>query len=302
LTYIYSCVINSILLKVFMLKLAIASDIHLEMGDLNLQNTVGADVLVLAGDIVVAGDLHDHPEPGTPYKPEIIKLLGTRQRKAMEYRDFIKRVSFQFPHVVAIAGNHEFYHGKWIQSIQTLRNEYGKYPNVHFLERDTVTIDGVTFVGGTLWTNLNRGDPMTLHAIQDMMNDYRMIRHDGLGYTKLRPAHTLARHRETLDYFRHVIDDRKDDRIVVVSHMAPSHLSVNERYRHETLMNGAYYSDLSEFILDRPQIAVWFHGHMHDSADYTVGSTRVVSHPRGYVGYERAGQDVDPYYPLLVEV
>lgn len=284
------------------MKIAIASDIHLEIADLNLQNTVDADVLVLAGDILVAQDLHDHPPPQTPYSPEIIRTLGSRQLKAQNYRDFIKRVSFQFRHVIAVAGNHEFYHGKWIGSIQTLREEYGAYPNVHFLERDAVTIEGVTFVGGTLWTNCNRGDPLTLHAINDMMNDYRMIRHDGLGYTKLRPAHTLSRHRDTLDYFKTVIDDRKDESIVVVSHMAPSSLSIHENYKHDHLMNGAYYSDLSEFILDRPQIKYWIHGHMHNFFDYTIDNCRVICNPRGYVGYERGTQESDPYKLFLVEI
>lgn len=285
-----------------MLKIALASDIHLEIADLNLQNTVGADVLVLAGDIMVANDLHDHPKPLVPYPPAIMKTLGSRQRKAQEYRDFISRCAFQFPHVVVIAGNHEFYHGKWIGSIQTLRDEYGAYPNVHFLERDLVKIDDVTFVGGTLWTDYNRGNPMTLHAIRDMMNDYRMIRHDGLGYTKLRPAHALSRHIETLSYFKTVIDERKDEKIVVVSHMAPSSLSVHERYKHDYLMNGAYYSDLSEFILDRPQIKVWCHGHVHTDFDYTIGETRVVCEPRGYVNFERASQEEDPYYPKIIEI
>lgn len=284
------------------MKIVVASDLHLEIGDLDLQNTVGADVLVLAGDILVANDLYDHPKPDTPYPSEIIRTLGSRQRKAQEYRDFISRVSSQFPHVVVIAGNHEFYHGKWIQGIQTLRDEYGAYPNVHFLERDIFTVDDITFVGGTLWTDLNRGNPLTLHAVADMMNDYRVIRHDGLGYTKLRPAHTAARHRDTLEYFRQVIDDRKDGNIVVVSHMAPSSLSIHEKYKHETIMNGAYYSDLSEFILDRPQIKVWLHGHVHHEFDYQIGSCRVVCNPRGYVGYERGSQDVDPYYAKLLEV
>lgn len=284
------------------MRIAVASDLHLEICDLNLQNTVDADVLVLAGDILVANDLHDHPKPQVPYHPGIIKTLGSRQRLAQQYRDFISRVSFQFKHVVVVAGNHEFYHGRWVGSIDTLRAEYGAYPNVHYLESDIVTIDGVTFVGGTLWTNLNRGDPMTIHAIRDMMNDYRMIRHDGLEFTKLRPVHTLSRHRDTLDYFKTVIDERKDSSIVVVSHMAPCELSVNPQYKHEYLMNGAYYSDLSEFIIDRPQIKLWLHGHMHNSSDYTIGNTRVVCNPRGYVGFERASEEEDPFYPTLVEI
>lgn len=285
-----------------MTKIAICSDLHLEIGDLDLRNTVGADVLILAGDIMVANDLYDHPPPEIPYPPAILRTLGTRQIKALEYREFIKRVSGEFQHVIAIAGNHEFYGGKWLQSIDVLRNEYGKYSNVHFLERDIVTLDGITFVGGTLWTDMNKGDPLTLHAVRDLMNDYRMIHHDGLGFTKLRPAHTVSRHRETLQYFKVVIDDRPDDKIVIVSHMAPSSLSVHPRYKSHQLMNSAYCTDLSEFILDRPQIKAWFHGHMHDACDYQIGDTRVICNPRGYVGYERSTQDLDPYGPVVIEV
>lgn len=284
------------------MKIAIASDLHLEFADLNLQNTENADVLVLAGDILVANDLHDHPRPQVPYPPEIIKTLGSRQLKAQQYRDFITRVAQQFPHVVVIAGNHEFYHGRWKGSIQTLRAEYGVYPNVHYLERDIFTHNDVTFVGGTLWTDMNRGDPLTLHAVADMMNDFRIIRNDELGFTKLRPIHTVSRHRNTLDYFKQVIDERKDSKIVVVSHHAPSVLSIDDKYKNQQLMNSAYYSDLSEFILDRPQIALWIHGHIHTAVDYNIGTTRVVTKPRGYVGYERGGQDIDPYYPLTLEV
>jgi hypothetical protein len=49
-------------------------------------------------------------------------------------------------------------------------------------------------------------------------------------------------------------------------------------------MNGAFASDLSEFIMDRPQIKLWTHGHMHNQSDYMMGTTRVVCNPRGYSG------------------
>ena len=51
-------------------------------------------------------------------------------------------------------------------------------------------------------------------------------------------------------------------------------------------MNGGYHSDLSEFILDNPQIKLWTHGHTHEDFDYMIGSTRVVCNPRGYINYE----------------
>jgi hypothetical protein len=59
---------------------------------------------------------------------------------------------------------------------------------------------------------------------------------------------------------------------------------------------------LSEFILDRPQIKVWVHGHTHDEFSYVIGDTRIVAHPRGYLFHERGSQEDDPYYPKIIEV
>ena len=267
------------------MKIALCSDLHLEFMDINIQNTENADVLILSGDILVAEDLHNHPEVH-PMDPVNIPNLGRRQLSAQRFRDFIKRCSFQFPHVVVIAGNHEFYHGNWKASIQYLRDEYSKFPNVYFLEQELKVIDDVTFIGATLWTDCNNGDPLTLHALGDMMNDYRIIRNDELGYTKLRPAHTAVRHKQTVGYINTVLADRKDSKVVIVGHHAPTFNSVHEKYRNDHLMNGGYASDLSEFIMDHPQIVLWTHGHMHDPFDYMVGTTRVVCNPRGYAGHD----------------
>jgi Icc-related predicted phosphoesterase len=264
------------------MKIQIVSDLHLEFSDINIKNENGADVLILSGDIMIAQDLHDHPEPVTsPYIQ-----LGRRQEAAQRFRDFLRRVSSQFPHVVYVAGNHEFYHGKFVDSIRVLREECAKYPNIYFMEDDYKQIDDILFIGATLWTDLNRGDPITLYTVANSMNDYRVIRHDGLGYTKLRPAHTLSRHRKSLEFIGQAIKNHPTDRVVVVTHMAPSVLSINERYKNDRVMNGAYYSDLSEFILDHPQIELWTHGHVHNPVDYMIGSTRVVCNPRGYEGFE----------------
>jgi len=77
-----------------------------------------------------------------------------------------------------------------------------------------------------------------------------------------------------------------DEKFVVVGHHAPTTLSTHERYVGQDLMNGGYRSDLSEFIMDRPQIKLWTHGHTHDPFDYMVGETRVVCNPRGYAGHD----------------
>jgi predicted phosphodiesterase len=274
------------------MKVKLVSDLHLEFSDCFIKNDEGCDVLILSGDIMVAEDLHDHPETSYGmYSNVNLADLGRRQQTALRFRDFLKRCAFQFPHVIYVAGNHEFYHGKWVKGIQYLRDECAKFPNVHFLERDSVKIDDVTFVGGTLWTNMNKGDPLTLHAVRDMMNDFRIIRNDEKGYTNLKPADTAIRHRQTLDYIKSVIAEKHDEKFVVVGHHSPSFQSVHEQYKHETLMNGAYHSDLSEFILDHPQIKLWTHGHTHHTFDYVIGETRIVCNPRGYQSTKSDGTD-----------
>jgi predicted phosphodiesterase len=267
------------------MRIKLVSDLHLEFSDILIPNDQDYDVLILGGDIMIATDLHDHPEPNNTADQTAIANgtgLGRRQLTAQRFRDFLKRCSFQFPHVIYVAGNHEFYNGKWTQSLTTLSNECAKFPNVYFLEAGSKKIDDVTFIGGTLWTDMNKHDPLTLHAVRDMMNDFRVIKKDLEGYTNLKPADTVVRHRHMLGFIKQVVAEKPDEKFVVVGHHSPSFQSVHEQYRGETLMNGAYHSDLSEFILDRPQIKLWTHGHTHHPFDYMIGETRVVCNPRGY--------------------
>ena len=265
------------------MKITVVSDLHLEFSDcFDIKNENGADVLILSGDIMIAEDLHDHPHVPSIYEYGSFAELGRKQKRVQTFRDFLKRMSFQFPDVIYVAGNHEFYNGKFHKGIQYLRETCAEYTNVHFLERDTVKIQDVTFVGGTLWTDMNKGDPLTLHAVKDMMNDFRIIRNDEKGYTQLKPMDVAIRHRETLQYIKHVVEENPDEKFVVVGHHSPSLQSIHPRYADDKLMNGAYSSDLSEFILDHPQIKLWTHGHTHHCFDYVIGETRIVCNPRGY--------------------
>lgn len=248
------------------MKIQIVSDLHLEFSDVNIQNQNNADVLILSGDIMVAS-----------------KVLKPLSEYGIRFRDFLKRVSFQFPHVIYVMGNHEFYSdGKFFESVEIMRAACGVHDNVYLLERDTKIINDVVFVGGTLWTDMNKHDPLTLHAVRDMMNDYRAIVNDKADYRHLKPSDTVERHRQTVDYIKLIVDEHKDKSCVVVGHHSPSFQSVAEEYKTEYLMNGAYHSSLEEIMLDRPQIKLWTHGHTHTPFDYIIGETRVVCNPRGY--------------------
>lgn len=292
------------------MKLALASDIHLEFGDLNIQNTESADVLILSGDIFVAADL------GRPDSDNIRE--GSRSQRIV---DFFRRCSFQFPHTVYVMGNHEHYHGDFAETagrIRAMISEAG-LANVYFLDRECCTIDDVTFIGGTLWTDMNNRDSLTLYHMTSMMNDFRVVKNsnrtvsfrtnvpllDANGNAVLdeagkpryqaefntRPAKFSPEDAATefdamKGYISTVVEGRYDQKFVVVGHHAPSRLSTHDQYKHDTIMNGGYSSDLDEFILDRPQIRLWTHGHTHHNFDYMIGSTRVVCNPRGYINYE----------------
>lgn len=270
------------------MKIQLVSDLHLEFSDINIVNN-GADILILGGDIMIAQDLHDHPEPVNAIERSMIahgQGLGRGQEKAQRFRDFLKRVSFQFPQVIYIAGNHEYYHGKFPLAQDYLRKECNKFKNVHFLERNTFFYGDITFIGATLWTDFNKNDPSSKFVAESNMNDYNVIRNSDKNFRKLKPMDTFEEHIKTLNYISQMVKGREEDKFVVVGHHAPSKLSTKPRYEKDYLLNGAYSSDLSEFILDHPQIVLWTHGHTHDFFDYMIGSTRVVCNPRGYEGYE----------------
>jgi predicted phosphodiesterase len=267
------------------MKIALCSDLHLEFSDINIQNTENADVLILSGDIMVAQDLHKHPAVH-PMDPTNIPNLTYMQSRAHRFRDFLRRCSFEFPHVIYIAGNHEFYHGYWEKSLQYLRDECGVFSNIYFLEKETKVIDDVTFIGSTLWTDCNKMNPLTMNYLEGAMNDYRLILNDTRSYSKLRTINSINRHIESVTYIRYKLAENKDNKVVVVGHHAPTHQSIHPMYVRDREMNGGYASDLSELILDNPQIVLWTHGHMHHPVDYMVGPTRIVCNPRGYAGHD----------------
>lgn len=278
------------------MKIKLVSDLHLEFSDVDIPNN-GCDVLILSGDILIAQDLHDHPRSGWTRPDDLPKEYlwkngQMRPEKADRFRNFLDRCSKNFPHVIYVAGNHEFYHGKWLKTLDYLREECSYWPNIYFLEKDVKVIDDIPFIGCTLWTDLNKGDPITMHNITHMLNDHRLIRHDGLGYTKIRAIHTIERHKDHLRWLKETVP--KYDKCVVITHMGPTPLSVHPDYKHDVHVNGAYFSDLSEFILDNPQIQLWTQGHSHRAFTYKVGNTTVACNPRGYEGYEPdSGWDKD---------
>jgi Icc-related predicted phosphoesterase len=269
------------------MRVNVISDLHLEFGDLVLP---GGDVLILSGDVVEAKHLKQ-----ADYTPEIIALSERTGMKHHRYMRFFNEECAKYREVIYVMGNHEHYGFKFDDTYDHLVSNLPS--NVHLLEKQTYEIDGVVFIGGTMWTDLNKGDPITSYTLSSGMNDYRVItKHykDRNVYYKLTPDVTRTEHMRTKQFISDAVTAAGDKKVVVVTHHSPSRQSTTERYKDEYHMNGGYSSDMDGFILDHPQVRVWTHGHTHDTFDYMIGQTRIMCNPRGYAGYEQRARDFDP--------
>lgn len=242
-----------------LMRILVLSDIHLEFGPFELPDDIGEfDVAVFAGDV-------DRPIGSA------IAWLERQRRCRLKQRP-----------IVFVPGNHEFY-GSEILSSRAEATIQAEGAGIHLLAPGITVVDGVRFVGATLWTDYRLlGDPRSARqAAQDRMNDHRRIKiAEGRRRIPFRPIHSLSMHRQDLSYIKDVLGKPFVGPTVVVTHHAPHPQSVRSQYQGDPL-SPAFASDLGEVIYRyRPEL--WIHGHDHGSHDYWVGQTRIVSNQAGY--------------------
>lgn len=276
------------------MKFSVASDIHLEFGNIDLRNENKADLLILAGDILVAKDvILDETK------------VHTRAHK------FFSQVTSEFENVIYIMGNHEHYRYDFAKTEGHIRSFLSDFSNVHFLEKSSIKISDTIFLGATMWTDFNKGDELIKLVADKSMNDFRIVTNsnnmisyrqnfiDENGKERTRFAERPAVFRahdayldnaEAMKYFSETV--KQHDKVVMVTHHSPSLLSVHEKYKGQKL-NYAYSSANELFVMSHPQIKYWIHGHTHEPFDYELGETRVICNPRGYIGYEERASSFD---------
>jgi predicted phosphodiesterase len=243
--------------------LHILSDLHLEFETFVPPPTYG-EVVILAGDIGTGVNGLAFAREQFPGKP-----------------------------VIYVAGNHEYY-GHGLPALTERMRATAWAAGVHFLENDQVVIDGVRFLGTTLWTDFALFGPdmmsQAMKAAELCMNDYRRI-HRGSDHRRLTPRDTLALHRRSRAWLRDRLAERFSGPTVVVTHHAPTQLSSQERFRKD-LLTTSFISDL-ESMMGGDRVVLWIHGHTHHCVDFDVNGTRVVSNQRGYPGEFESGFQPD---------
>src|SRR5437762_1142756 len=261
-----------------------------------MRQSFGAHILIIRTNVIMAGmrisvlsDLHLEFEPYTPadVKADVIVLAGDIHVGVKGIR--WAQATFGGSPVIYVAGNHEYYRQSYPDRLTQMR-ETAQGTNVRFLENDSTEIDGVVFLGCTLWTDFKLfGDSRNaMHEAEAQMNDYRLIRVSPQ-YRRLRPTDTLLVNAKSVDWLKRTTVQHQDKPLVVVTHHAPSILSIQERYK-EDVVSAAFASPLDELVASS-RAKLWVHGHVHDAARYTIGETQVLCNPRGYPGESTGGFD-----------
>jgi len=258
-------------------KLLVLSDLHVEFGSLVVPKT-DADVVVLAGDIHVRAQ-------SARWSGRLAKRLGIP--------------------VVLIAGNHEYYGTLSPRSVTTfganlaaIRAEAARSTGkLLFLECETAIIEGVRFVGCTLWTDFGvfgNPDQAIAYAATGMTDFFIIANRDGNSFT---PSDARDEFLAARRFLEAELATPFAGPTVVVTHHLPSMKSVPAPLKRD-LLTAAYASSLDELVA-RSGAALWIHGHSHWSCDYMLGATRVICNPRGYFGVN-PNPKFDP--KLVVEV
>jgi Icc-related predicted phosphoesterase len=233
------------------------------MSDLHMESTRGWD-LPPAGErppydvLVVAGDLISRMDRGVAW---LRARIADRP-------------------VVYVGGNHEAYGQDIDRTVEKARIAAAG-TNVHVLENETVTIAGATFIGCTLWTDFELfGDPeYAMKVAAETMNDYRKIRFRRY-QLRLRPAHTLAKHRASRDFIARELRRPRTGPRVVVTHHAPHPAGVRRGFERD-VGSAAYASDMTDLML-AGTADLWVYGHSHETREDVIGVTRVVTNAKGY--------------------
>jgi len=279
------------------MKVSYLSDLHLEfLRYPSFKKEEGGDVLILAGDILTAYMI-------SGYRTD----QDARSLKKYLLDKFKPDLIDKYKHVLYCMGNHEHYnyiYRNTLYDIQSWLSSNG-FSNVRMMENDNTVIEGVRFIGATLWTDYNGCDPLTMRIAYDHMNDYKLIgsqditdmnyfnykligsqditdmnyfnRNDN---RKITPKFILQVHTQSRDYIRLVASESKEP-VVVFTHHPPSFQSCNSLHSGNNL-DGAYATNLSQLILDTPQIKYWISGHTHMSCKYEIGGCQVLSNQLGY--------------------
>lgn len=265
-----------------MVKVLVLSDLHLEYHESAaslwatllrklpyfLREPDADEVMCLCGDIGYPLKASEagfaEMKEDDEYEEEEV-LQGEPEPKLVE---LLRMFTARWPgRTLLVAGNHEYYCGQpgrprlVLNMLRHICEETG----VTLLDRSTVELDGVTFLGCTLWSKITAQDYGRMHDRIAVFTGHEQY---------------LAAHAEDRMWLRDTLRVlRSKQRVVVLTHHAPSFQVLHPRFQGGC--QTGFASNL-EALLDPACVALWACGHSHESVDMSINGVRVVLSPLGY--------------------
>ncbi len=268
-------------------NIQLLSDLHLESNPYFKPTPLpGADVLVLAGDI------------GSYQQGSLLTSLAIDDFGLARFSPLpAAQGGALWPTpVLFVPGNHE-YDGLEFDEADARLREACQRLGIVWLERECVRLQGVRFIGCTLWTDFdalttsaNSRDPAAPGRIT--LGEQLKMREKAFRAANfyLKKNHALRQGQPVLAealreeglrsqaWLREALAVPFDGPTVVVTHFAPSLLSADPRYGL-TPGSAGFCNSLDDLL---PLARVWLHGHLHCPNDYVRQGCRVVANPLGY--------------------
>ena len=224
---------------------------HIEMGAWQ-GPSVSSHVVVCAGDIGLVNNL-----------PQLKK-----------YFDDVKQTT---DNIIWVLGNHEFYNADYPKALADAY-EFAQKEGIHLLDEalgtENLVLDGVTFWGSTLWTDLKEEDWFVMRKIGHGMNDFQIIGNSakglGKGFTAMDSVEINKRTRKKINW----------DADVIVTHHHPL-LREHSRFPLSDITYGFCNTGLEQQIIDC-KAKFWMFGHTHDTTSEILNGTHVISNQQGY--------------------
>ncbi len=282
------------------MNIQLLSDLHLESNPhFRARPHPQADLLVLAGDI-------GSYQPGS-----LLESMGIRDYGLARFSPLpVSEGGAGWPTpVFFLPGNHEYDGLEFAQARASLRDTCERLGMV-WLEQETLVLNGIRFVGSTLWTDFDAlstaaggnndvdfaGQLKAREKAFRAANFYLKTNH---AFREGQPMLAQEVREEGLKsqaWLRTALAEPFEGPTVVITHFAPSLLSADPRYG---LVPGTagFCNSLDDSLM--PLATLWLHGHLHCRCDYVKNGCRVVANP---LGYARKGEQDGFRDDLLIQV
>jgi predicted phosphodiesterase len=223
----------------------LVSDLHTEFSTWEISTRPTSSILVIAGDY---SNAHT-------FDKTIEELLA-----------------LPYEHVVFVLGNHDFYGCDYHTTYSRWLAWPDDHPKLHVLQNRSILVNGITFVGSTLWSDTSK-DGYGGYRVKHALSDYKAIR--SFNVDTVQKAHACA-----VQYLDKFLTETQQP-VVVVTHHLPSFSCIDTKYA-DCKYNAGFATNLDDLLQKHvDKIRVWAHGHTHTALDKKIQGVRIVCNPRG---------------------